>query len=215
MHYLNHYLNKVKSAGELRAFRAAAWPLLTLLALACSKPSDPSVCITGDCNAEMVFPISLDENGYYHVDLSWDQEYYPYFSIDINASPIDPFYFYGDSPVASAEFDSNTSWIVGDTLVMRQEYYLPFTTPWNSNGPLPYYIGNLNLTQFAGIEVNVAQGSPIYFREKQGDFTTKRTLGPFPPTMEGDTITVYMKVTWDAGMESVTKSHFLEKFIVE
>ena len=151
MHYLNHYLDKVKSAGELRAFRAAAWPLLTLLALACSKPSDPSVCITGDCNAEMVFPISLDENGYYHVDLSWDQEYYPYFSIDINASPIDPFYFYGDSPVASAEFDSNTSWIVGDTLVMRQEYYLPFTTPWNSNGPLPYYIGNLNLTQFAGI----------------------------------------------------------------
>lgn len=189
--------------------------LMILVASSCTKTEDPTVCITGDCDAEMIFPITLDENGYYHVDLDWNREYYPYFAIDVNASPIDPFYFYGDRPVASAEFDSDTSWIIGDTLVVRQDYFQPFTGNWNSNGPLPTFTNNLNLTQFAGIEVNVAQGSPIYFSEKNGDFTTKRILGPFPPMMEGDTITVYMKVLWDAGDNFVEKSHFSEKFIVE
>lgn len=204
-----------KIAGKLRAFRAAATLFIILTLASCTKPSDPTVCITGDCNAEMIFPISIDENGFYHVDLSWDLEYYPYFAIDVNASPIDPFYFYGDHPVASAEFDSDTSWIIGDTLVVREDYYKPFTGTWNSSGPLPHYIGNLNLTQFAGIKVNVAQGSPIYFKEKDDKFTTKRLLGPFPPTMEGDTITVFMKVLWDAGADYVEKSHYMEKFIVE
>lgn len=204
-----------KSAVRLRAFRAAACLILVLPALSCSKNDFPSVCTTGYCDAEMVFPISIDENGYYHVDLSWDRQYYPYFTIDINASPIDPFYFYGDHPVAQATFDSNTSWIIGDTLVMQQNFYEPFTSPWNSNGPLPAYIGDINLSQYSGIEVNVAQGSPVYFSKKDGKFTTKRTLGPFPPAMEGDTITVFMKVYWDAGDMSVSRSNFLEKFIIE
>ena len=204
-----------KSAERLRAFRAAACLFLLLPAFSCSNEDLPPVCITGNCDAEMVFPIAIDENGYYHVDLSWDQQYYPYFTLDINASPIDPFYFYGDHPVAQANFDSNTTWIIGDTLVVQQNYYEPFTSPWNSNGPLPSYVGDLYLTQFAGMEINIAQGSPVYFSSANGRFTTKRTLGPFPPHMEGDTITVYMQVFWDAGDLSVVKSNFSEKFIVE
>src|SRR6056300_1706051 len=130
-----------KIAGKLRAFRAAASLILLLALASCTKPlDDPTLCIPGYCDAEMVFPITLDENGYYHVDLDWDQEYYPYFAVDVNASPIDPFFFYGDHPVASAEFDSNTSWIIGDSLVVRQDYYQPFTGNWNSSGPLPHYI---------------------------------------------------------------------------
>jgi hypothetical protein len=33
--------------------------------------------------------------------------------------------------------------------------------------------------------------------------------------MIGDTITVYMKVNWDAGDHSQIKSDYLEKFIIE
>jgi hypothetical protein len=33
--------------------------------------------------------------------------------------------------------------------------------------------------------------------------------------MIGDTITVAMKVQWDAGMYSVTKDNYIEKFIIE
>jgi hypothetical protein len=205
-----------KIAGKLRAFRAAATLIILLHLTSCTlTPVDPSLCVTGDCDAKMIFPITLDENGYYHVDLSWDQEYYPYFAVDVNASPIDPFYFYGDHPVASAEFDSDTSWIIGDSLVVREDYYKPFSEVWNSSGPLPHNLSNLTLSQFAGIKVNIAQGAPIYFSEKNNKFTTKRLLGPFPPTMEGDTITVYMKVYWDGGTEFEEKSHYMEKFIVE
>ena len=204
-----------KSAGKLRAFRAAAVAVLSLLALSCSKDEFATVCLGGECEATMEIPGTTDVNGYHHIDLSWDQEFYPYFILDINATPIDPSQYIGGNPVATGRFDSDTTWIIGDTLVVKQVYYEPFTEPWTSNGPLPSYSGNLLLSQFAGTEVNVAQGTSVYFSQKNGEFTTKRTIGPFPPHMINDTITVFMEVTWRGSSETIKKSHYSEKFIIE
>ena len=208
------FVNRI--AGKLRAFRAAALPILILTALSCSKDTVSTTCPGGDCYAIMVFPQSIDENGYYHVPLDWSREYYPYFSVDVVADMTSPEYHYAGDPVVTARFDSDTSWVIGDTLVMKQAYYKPFSEEWSSTGgALPSHWRNLDLTQFSGTVVNIAQNTHIYFKEVNGKVTSKRILGPFPPHLIGDTITVFMEVTWDAGDMSVTKSNFLEKFIVE
>ena len=66
-----------------------------------------------------------------------------------------------------------------------------------------------------GIEVNIAQSSPIYFHSKPEGYKTRRYLGPFIPQMIGDTISVYMKVFWDAGHNSVVKDHYIEKYMLD
>lgn len=206
----------VKSAGKLRAFRAAAWPILLLSALSCSKTTVSTTCPTGDCNATIIFTEDIDENGYYHVPLDWNQEYYPYFIVDIEADPTSPEYYYNGDPVVTAQFDSDTAWVIGDTLVMKQAYYKPFSGEWTSTGgALPTHWKNLDLTQFTGTVVNIAQNTHIYFRKEGSKVRSKRVLGPFAPHLKGDTITIYMEVMWDAGDNSLIKSDFLEKFIVE
>ena len=37
----------------------------------------PITC-PGGCDAKMVFKEEADENGYYHIYLDWDGEYYPW-----------------------------------------------------------------------------------------------------------------------------------------
>jgi hypothetical protein len=44
---------------------------------------------------------------------------------------------------------------------------------------------------------------------------SRRYLGPFIPEMIGDTITVNMRILWDAGDNSIVKDHYEQKFIVE
>ena len=206
----------IKSAGKLRAFRAAAWPILILTSFSCTPPSISTTCPTGNCNASIVFSEEIDENGYYHVPLDWNQEYYPYFSVDIQADPTSPEYYYNGDPVVTAQFDSDTAWVIGDTLVMKQAYYKPFSGEWTSTGgALPTHWKNLDLTQFAGTIINIAQNTHIYFKKEGPKVTSKRVLGPFAPHLKGDTITIYMEVMWDAGDNSIIKSDFLEKFIVE
>ena len=168
-----------KSAGKLRAFRAAAWPILILTALSCTKDSIPTVCLDGNCDASIIFPVEADENGYYHVPLDWDRDYYPYFTVDVEADLPNPFYFVNGEPVVSARFNSNTSWILSNDII------------------------------------NIAQNTKIYFKSKGGKLSSKRTLGPFPPTMIGDTITVFMEVEWNTGVTALVKPNFIEKFIVK
>jgi len=205
-----------KSSRQLRVFCAAAWPLTLFLAFSCSKEDVLTVCPTGDCSASIIFPQSADKNGYYHVKLDWHKEYYPYFSVDVEADPTSSEYHYNGDPVVTAQFDSDTAWVIGDTLVMKQAYYKPFTGEWTSTGgPLPTHWKNLDLTQFKGTVVNIAQNTHIYFKNTGKKMISKRVLGPFPPHLRGDTITLYMEVMWDAGDNSVRKPYFLEKFIVE
>ena len=210
---------KNKNSWQLRAFCAAAKPLLFLLLATSCTPSDDfsTTCPSGDCDAGVVFPVQPDENGYYHVKLDWTREYLPYFSVDAYAEPTSPEYHYNDSPFVTARFDSNLIWTIGDTLVMPDYYYNPFGSDRTSSGTvLPSEKIEVILSQFRGTKVNIAQNTEIYFSDK-GDskLYTKRVLGPFPPESIGDTITLYMEVFWDAGIESQVKDHYNQKFIVE
>lgn len=199
-------------AVQLRAICAAA----SFALLSCEvEPIAPDTC-PGGCDARMLFPVQADANGYYHIALDWTGDYLPWFYVDVEATPVDSLYKYNGDSVVEARFDSNTSWILGTNLVIQQPLYNPFfgnyTSSWN---PIPASWTNVNLPQYAGTEVNIAQNTNLYFSEKNGTLHTRRVLGPFPPTMVGDTITVYMKVYWEAGELSTSKDNFSQKFIVE
>jgi len=204
-----------KNAGKLRAFRAAAWPILFLLTLSCTLEPLPETC-PGGCDAKMIFPEQADANGYYHVKLDWTREYLPYFSVGVEATTIDPIYHYNQGPVVMANFDSNTTWVIGEDIVFTESTYEPFTGDYTYSGtPLPNGSIDIILTQFKGTKINIVQPTTIYFSEKNHILQSKRVVGPIPPSVIGDTITLYMEVFWDAGGKSVLKSHFSEKFIVE
>ena len=210
---LREFINK--NAVRLRAFRAAAWPIIILTALSCSKLPLPETC-PGGCDAQMVFPVTADINGYYHVELDWSREYLPYFTVDVLASTIDPFYRYNEVPVVMANFDSNTTWIIGEDIVFTESTYEPFTGDYTYSGtPLPNGTIDIHLSQFKGTKVNIVQPTEIHFQEEDFTLYSKRVVGPIPPSVIGDTITLYMEVFWDAGDKSILKSHYSEKFIVE
>lgn len=179
------------------------------------EPIAPETC-PGGCDAQMIFPVEADKNGYYHIDLNWDGEYLPWFYVDVEATEVDNEYRYNNNSVVEATFDSNTSWIIGSDLIIQQPIYNPFfgnyTSSWE---PIPTEFVDVELPQYAGTELNIAQGTKLYFSKKNGKLKTRRVLGPFPPAMKGDTITLYMKVYWEAGPYSFTKDNFSQKFIVE
>ena len=171
------------SLGNLRAFRAAVVLLLIIFTHACSKPDAPlllpDVC-PGGCSSQMVFPVEKGQNGYFTVELDWDGEYLPYFTLDLIASKVNPEYHYNGIGVVTAEFYSNTTWVLEKSQAV----------------------------------VKIAQETNVYFKDSGKDLTSKRTLGPFPPEMIGDTIVVHMETFWDAGLKS-KKHKISEKFIVK
>ena len=201
-----------KISWGLALFCAAA------IAVSCQKDDlSPSyICTNGECDAAILFLMPPDLNGYYHVPLDWSREYLPYFSVDVRASQVIPEFRYNGESVVRANFDSDTSWIIGDSLVMTVPIFRPFTGDWNQTGsPLPVGWQDISLNQFEGIEVNIAQPTTIYFKKVGNAMQSKRVLGPFIPQMIGDTITVAMKIQWDAGIHSQTKEDYLAKLIVE
>jgi len=177
-------------------------------------PIAPEAC-SGGCDAAILFPMLPDSNGFYHVPLDWSREYLPYFSVDIRATQVLPEFRYNEESVVRANFDSDTSWIIGDTLVVSVPIFKPFSGDWTSTGLLPSGSVDVDLTQFEGVEVNIAQPTTLYFKKVGNALQSKRVLGPFIPQMIGDTITIAMKIQWDAGQYSVTKDNFSQKFIVE
>lgn len=207
-------LNKI--AVQLRAFRAAAWPLIILTLASCEKETFAPPCETGDCNAIIESTFYKDSNGYYHAELDWTREYYPYFNLDIYADKTSHEYWYNNESVVEAEFDTDSYFVLNDSVAFTISLYRPWQGLWTYSGtPIPYENTTVYLSQFEGTIVPVVQSTPIHFSENElGEFTTRRTVGPFPPTMIGDTISIYMKVRWDIG-ESYTKDHYIEKFIIE
>ena len=198
-----------------------SWGLALFCAAAiasCSSDDLPvtPACTSGDCDARMIFPVDRDVNGYYHVELDWSRDFLPYFIIDVEASTVSPEYRYNGISHVQANFHSDTSWKIGDTLVFVQPLFKPFTGDWTSTGNLlPSSFGEVYLTQFAGIEVNVVQPHTIQFSEKNGVLKSRRVVGPFIPEMIGDTVTIAMRVKWDAMYEQIEKDNYIEKFIIE
>lgn len=190
--------------------------LLLTLTLSCTDPAPkPSPCISGYCDAKMYLPGVVDQNGYYHIKLNWNTDFMPYFFIEILAAEIIPSYRYNGISHVSAEFDTDTFWTLGG-LVWREPHYNPFTSNVTSSGTwLPSEITILTIDYFKGMNINLVQSGEVFFHKKDDLFYTKRSIGPIPPQLKGDTVTVYMEMFWDAGSASILKDHYKEKFIIE
>ena len=207
-----------KFAWQLRAFRAAAWPLILLFTACTPTDEDPSVCVGGNCEATMIFPTAADENGYYHVKLDWTKDYLPYFAVTVEASDVDPVYLYNGVPAVEAEFDTDKYWTLGDDIVFTVPIYNLLQSNYSTPGvPLPIGTSQLELKQFSGMTLNLVQNyTRIYLNSRKNNkLYSTRIVGPIPPVFIGDTVTVKMDVFWDAGSKSIFKNNIIEKFIVE
>ena len=207
---------KNKSRCNLRAFRAAATLFLFAALTSCEKESFAPPCETGECNGYIESMFYKDSNGYYHAELDWTREYYPYFALDIYADKTSQEYRYNEVSVVSAQFDTDSYFVLQDSVAFTISLYQPWLGLWTYNGvPIPYENSVIYLDQFEGTIVPVVQNTEIYFSDDEsGNFSTKRLVGPFPPSMIGDTISVFMKIKWDIG-EIIEKDGYIEKFIIE
>lgn len=207
---------KTKSRCNLRAFRAAATLLILTALSSCEKESFAPPCETGECNAYIESMFYKDSNGYYHAELDWTREYYPYFTLDIYADRTSQEYRYNNVSVVTAQFDTDSYFVLQDSVAFTISLYQPWLGLWTYDGvPIPYENTTIYLNQFEGTIVPVVQDTQIYFSDDElGNFTTKRVVGPFPPSMIGDTISIFMKMRWDIG-DILVKDDYIEKFIIE
>ena len=141
--------------------------------------------MTGDCFAKFSIDAPRDSNGFYHVSLDYDGEYDPRFTIDGLASAISEEYRYGDQSVVSARFKGDK-----EIEIVIAEH--------------------LNQTEI----IPVVQETQIYFSGNSSMLKTKRTVGPIPLHLKGDTLNIQAEVLWDAGVESILRNFSL-KIILE
>ena len=206
--------------------------LIVILTLSCNSEENfdeltaDSVCLNNDCDVIFGFKnedgtnpnspddssyILPDNNGYYHVELNWDQRYWPRFMIDVYSNKLKEEWLINNEPFVTARFNSNKSWIIGDTLVYEVPLYKEFGGLSTSSGQMiPDTLSSVYLTQFEGIEVNVVQNTSIYFKDIGDYLFSRRLAGPFPPYFVEDTVSVIMDIQW---AEKVYKT-YEEKFII-
>ena len=158
-----------------------------LLAVVSCAKSDlpPDVCVGGDCFAKFSLGVPIDSNGFYHIPLNYDGEYDPRFTILAEASAINSEFRYNDVSAVSATFKGNK----------RVEVSV---------------VEHLNITEF----IPLVQESAVYFSGNTSVLTSKRIVGPVKRELKGDTLTIQVKVVWDAGLQSQNKTFSL-KIILE
>ena len=200
--------------------------LLPILLINCTKPDEvSSPCISGDCDARLILDYPLDSNGYYHVDLDFNGEYYPRFNIYVEADDMYSEYQYNGSTIIEAKFDTNTFWTIDGDL----NFTVPLYNPWLSlnqyNGtPLPVESTEVTLNFFAGSVMPVVQrDTRIYLSDncfgecetQTGKLYGKRIVGPISPQILNDTISVFSRVLWEAGSNYRVKDDLVAKIIIE
>ena len=202
-------------------------PLLTLLILSCTKPDDDfsSPCLSGDCDARLILNYPQDDNGYYHIDLDFNGEYYPRFDIFVEADDMYPEYQYNGVTVIEARFDTDTFWTVNGDV----NFTLPLYNPWLSltqyNGtPIPTDEVDVSLNFLDGYVLPVVQrDTRIYLsddcyggcEEQPSKLYGKRIVGPISPQILNDTITIYGEILWEAGSKYQVKNDLVAKIIIE
>lgn len=119
---------------------------LLLLASCEPEPVPPSnTCVDGTCSASLSLPGYQDVNGYYHIDLDWTGEHYPRFNIIIDAALTSKDYWYNNTPVIQAHFDTDTTWefqndiipVVQPSRVMLSKYSDSRASGVRIVGPFP------------------------------------------------------------------------------
>ena len=186
--------------------------LLSIFLFSCTKEEEAFIplCPDGECDAIMQLPYPQDSEGNYLVDLDWDGEYWPRFDIEVLAEETSPEYWYNGEPHIIAEFDTDSYWVMGDSLSITFPLYKPWVgleTQWGD--PIPVGEQTIYLSQFQGQILPLVQKSEILFNNGY----SKRIVGPVPREFENDTIKIFMKVTWDGGVTTETKT-YEENFIV-
>ena len=106
---------------------------------------------------------------------------------------------------------------LGDSIAFTIPLYSPYNGLEDYQGtPIPVRDTIVYLNQFEGTILPIVQNNTrIYFNENENTYTSRRTVGPFPPELVGDTISLYMKVMWEFGNTFIEKEGYVEKFIVE
>ena len=114
---LRQITSYVYANGEESIVGIGLLVLMLAMFASCSKDDIPQVCYDGSCDATLELPGNIDSNGYYHIDLEWNGEYFPRFSIDIYADATDPYWWYNETPVAQANFYTDTTIDVGYDII--------------------------------------------------------------------------------------------------
>lgn len=114
---LRQITSYVYANGEESIVGIGLLVLMLAMFTSCSKDDIPQICYDGSCDATLELPGNIDSNGYYHIDLEWNGEYYPRFSIDIYADATDPYWWYNETPVAQANFYTDTTIDVGYDII--------------------------------------------------------------------------------------------------
>lgn len=114
---LRQITSYVYANGEESIVGIGLLVLMLAMFASCSKDDIPQVCYDGSCDASLELPGNIDSNGYHHIDLDWNGEYFPRFSIDIYADATDPYWWYNETPVAQANFYTDTTIDVGYDII--------------------------------------------------------------------------------------------------
>ena len=224
-------------------------PLILILYISCEEENDEEeeesqtitetdslICVTGECQGLMVLEFDQDENGLYHVPLDLSGQYYPRFNLYVEGSKLIDECQYNSVSVVSSYFDTDTYWLLNDSV----SFVLPLYNPWtslytNPSWDTPISIGDTTiiLSQFDGYPVPIVQknvriylgeyfsGSdfqpPDEYRPSDPDqyLWSKRIVGPIHPTLVGDTVTIYMEMIWDCGDRSISRNDFYTQIVLE
>ena len=175
--------------------------------------NENDTCLDNVCDAKMVLFYPKDSLGFYHVKLVWGEPYYPRFNLYVEAKK-----YKTGNLIISARFDTDTYWVLGDSIAFVVPLYNPFTSLYTNpywNHPLPSRLDTIMLNQFEGLLVPVIQNDTrVYLKEyfpgsmyQQSDefkptdptkyMWSKRIVGPISPSLKNDTATIYMNVNWD------------------
>ena len=210
--------------------------LFFIIVLAGCEEEKLTICVTGNCTGALIVPgLEPDVNGYYHISFP-TSNYYPRFVLYVEASKVIEPCLYNKMAVVEATFDTDTYWIMGDSLSVVIPLYNKFTSLYTSpywNRPLPVGSDTVILNQYAGLIVPIVQtDTRIYLQEyfagnnyrnpdeyKPTDpdkfLWSKRIVGPISPLLKGDTATIFMKLGWDCGKDSIDDDRFVVKIVFE
>lgn len=203
--------------------------IFALLNIGCEKQESMApFCTSGDCNATLILNYPQDENGYYIVDLDFNEAFqlgfWPTFDVYIEADDINSQHrFYDGNRIVEAVFDSDTFWTSSNDIFTIPSY-VPFTDRSIYNDkPITVGYKKLKISNFQTETICVAGEGKHMLKEKcegnikhkKGKLYTKREVGGIPVTYINDTISIYSKVVWVGDKKIELQSDLSAKVIIK
>lgn len=196
--------------------------LVLLFIFGCEKQSQEPIVNSAqkvenvNISSKIVLNYKKDSYGRYEIPLD---SLFTRFNIYVEANGLPDKYEYNGSSSISAQFDSSSFWVMGNSMSFTIPLYNPFTSLYSNkyyNNPIPVGSTTIILSQFNGTIVPIVQDTKVYLKEYRGpsinypgdeyvpsnsinNYWSKRIVGPIPSSMKGKTATIYSKIFWDAG----------------